>query len=84
VDGKIVGSELIVRTSQAELLPWKTMAVNYAGNGSGASNFGPTNKNLMEQVSQKNFGGQNRKQPVQQCNGASELVSLREAALTRI
>ena len=54
MNGKIVGSELIGQkfTSQG-YLHGRPSAVNYAGNGSGASNFGPTNKNLMEQVSQR-------------------------------
>jgi len=54
VNGKIVGSELIGQNfSSPGYFHGRPSAVNYAGNGSGASNFGPTNKNLMEQVSQR-------------------------------
>ena len=54
VDGKIVGSELIGQNfTSSSYFHGRPSAVNYAGNGSGASNFGPTNKNLMEQVSQR-------------------------------
>ena len=54
VDGKIVGSELIGQNfTSPSYFHGRPSAVNYAGNGSGASNFGPTNKNLMEQVSQR-------------------------------
>jgi K+-transporting ATPase ATPase C chain len=54
VDGKIVGSELIGQNfTSPSYFHGRPSAVNYAGNGSGASNFGPTNKNLMEQVRQR-------------------------------
>ena len=54
VNGKIVGSELIGQNfTSPSYFHGRPSAVNYAGNGSGASNFGPTNKNLMEQVSQR-------------------------------
>ena len=54
VNGKIVGSELIGQNfTSPGYFHGRPSAVNYAGNGSGASNFGPTNKNLMEQVSQR-------------------------------
>jgi potassium-transporting ATPase KdpC subunit len=54
VAGKIVGSELIGQNfTSPGYFHGRPSAVNYAGNGSGASNFGPTNANLMEQVSQR-------------------------------
>jgi len=54
VNGTVVGSELIGQNfSSPGYFHGRPSAVNYAGNGSGASNFGPTNKNLMEQVSQR-------------------------------
>ena len=54
MNGKIVGSELIGQNfTSPSYFHGRPSAVNYAGNGSGASNFGPTNKNLMEQVSQR-------------------------------
>jgi len=54
VNGSVVGSELIGQNfSSPGYFHGRPSAVNYAGNGSGASNFGPTNKNLMEQVSQR-------------------------------
>ena len=54
VNGKIVGSELIGQNfSSPGYFHGRPSAVNYAGNGSGASNFGPTNAKLMEQVSQR-------------------------------
>jgi K+-transporting ATPase ATPase C chain len=54
VNGKIVGSELIGQNfSSPGYFHGRPSAVDYAGNGSGASNFGPTNAKLMEQVSQR-------------------------------
>jgi K+-transporting ATPase ATPase C chain len=54
VNGSVVGSELIGQNfTSPSYFHGRPSAVNYAGNGSGASNFGPTNKNLMEQVSQR-------------------------------
>ena len=54
VNGKIVGSELIGQNfTSPGYFHGRPSAVNYAGNGSGASNFGPTNAKLMEQVSQR-------------------------------
>ena len=54
VDGKIVGSELIGQNfTSPSYFHGRPSAVNYAGNGSGASNFGPTSAKLMEQVSQR-------------------------------
>jgi K+-transporting ATPase ATPase C chain len=54
MNGKIVGSELIGQNfTSPGYFHGRPSAVNYAGNGSGASNFGPTNKNLMEQVRQR-------------------------------
>ncbi len=53
VAGKVVGSELIGQNfSRPGYFHGRPSAVNYAGNGSGASNFGPTSKKLMEQASQ--------------------------------
>jgi K+-transporting ATPase ATPase C chain len=54
VNGKIVGSELIGQNfTSPGYFHGRPSAVNYAGNGSGASNFGPTSAKLMEQVSQR-------------------------------
>ena len=54
VNGSVVGSELIGQNfTSPSYFHGRPSAVNYAGNGSGASNFGPTNKNLMEQVRQR-------------------------------
>ena len=54
VNGSVVGSELIGQNfTSPGYFHGRPSAVNYAGNGSGASNFGPTNKNLMEQVRQR-------------------------------
>jgi K+-transporting ATPase ATPase C chain len=53
VAGKVVGSELIGQNfSSPGYFHGRPSAVNYAGNGSGASNLGPTSKKLMEQASQ--------------------------------
>jgi K+-transporting ATPase ATPase C chain len=53
-NGKIVGSQLIGQNfTSPGYFHGRPSAVNYAGNGSGASNFGPTSANLMEQVSQR-------------------------------
>ena len=54
VAGKIVGSELIGQNfTSPGYFHGRPSAVNYAGNGSGASNFGPTSARLMQQVSQR-------------------------------
>jgi K+-transporting ATPase ATPase C chain len=54
VNGKIVGSELIGQNfTSPGYFHGRPSAVNYAGNGSGASNFGPTSATLMEQVSRR-------------------------------
>jgi K+-transporting ATPase ATPase C chain len=54
VNGTVVGSELIGQNfSSPDYFHGRPSAVDYAGNGSGASNFGPTSKKLMEQVSQR-------------------------------
>ena len=54
VNGSVVGSELIGQNfTSPGYFHGRPSAVNYAGNGSGASNFGPTNAKLMEQVSQR-------------------------------
>lgn len=53
-DGKIVGSELIgQRFSQDVYFQGRPSAVNYDGAGSGASNYGPTEPKLEEQISQR-------------------------------
>jgi len=54
VNGSVVGSELIGQNFTSPIyFHGRPSAVNYAGNGSGASNFGPTNARLMEQVSRR-------------------------------
>ncbi len=54
VDGKIIGSELIGQNfASPGYFHGRPSAVGYAANGSGASNFGPTNSKLMDQVSQR-------------------------------
>jgi K+-transporting ATPase ATPase C chain len=54
VNGSVVGSELIGQNfTSPGYFHGRPSAVNYAGNGSGASNFGPTSAKLMEQVSQR-------------------------------
>ena len=54
VNGSVVGSELIGQNfTSPGYFHGRPSAVNYAGNNSGASNFGPTNAKLMEQVSQR-------------------------------
>jgi potassium-transporting ATPase KdpC subunit len=54
MNGKIVGSELIGQNfTSPGYFHGRPSAVNYAGNGSGASNFGPTSAKLMEQASRR-------------------------------
>jgi len=54
VNGSVVGSELIGQNfTSPGYFHGRPSAVNYAGNGSGASNFGPTSAMLMEQVSSR-------------------------------
>ncbi len=54
VDGKIVGSELIGQYFQNPgYFHGRPSAVNYAANGSGAGNLGPTSARLMEEVSRR-------------------------------
>ncbi|MDD2755030.1 MAG: potassium-transporting ATPase subunit KdpC [Methanothrix sp.] len=54
VDGRIVGSELIGQTFQSPgYFHGRPSAVNYAANGSGAGNLGPTSARLMEEVSRR-------------------------------
>ena len=54
VDGKVVGSELIGQNfSSLGYFHGRPSAVGYAGNNSGASNYGPTSAKLMEQVRQR-------------------------------
>ena len=54
VNGKIVGSELIGQNfTSLGYFHGRPSAVDYAGNGSGASNLGPTSSRLMEQVSRR-------------------------------
>jgi len=51
VDGKVIGSELIGQSfSSPGYFHGRPSAVNYAANGSGASNYGPTSTKLMDQV----------------------------------
>jgi potassium-transporting ATPase KdpC subunit len=53
-DGKLVGSELIgQRFTQAVYFHGRPSAVNYDGGGSGASNYGPTEPKLQEQIAQR-------------------------------
>jgi K+-transporting ATPase ATPase C chain len=52
MNGKIVGSELIGQNfTSPGYFHGRPSAVNYIGDGSGASNFGPTSAKLMEQAS---------------------------------
>jgi K+-transporting ATPase ATPase C chain len=54
VDGRIIGSELIGQTFQSPIyFHGRPSAVNYAANGSGAGNLGPTSARLMEEVSRR-------------------------------
>ena len=54
VNGTIIGSELIGQNfTSPGYFHGRPSAVNYAGNASGASNFGPTSAKLMEQVGQR-------------------------------
>jgi K+-transporting ATPase ATPase C chain len=54
VDGRIVGSELIGQTFQSPgYFHGRPSAVNYAANGSGAGNLGPTSARLMQEVSRR-------------------------------
>lgn len=51
VDGRVVGSELIGQNfSSPGYFHGRPSAVNYAANGSGASNLGPTSAKLAEQA----------------------------------
>lgn len=51
VDGQVVGSELIGQSFfSSGYFHSRPSAVDYAGNNSGGSNFGPTSEKLMEQV----------------------------------
>lgn len=53
-NGKIVGSELIGQSFTQEVyFQGRPSAVNYDGGGSGASNYGPTELKLQEQISQR-------------------------------
>ncbi|MBE3556674.1 MAG: potassium-transporting ATPase subunit KdpC [Firmicutes bacterium] len=50
-NGRIVGSELIAQPVTDPGLFWpRPSAVNYAANGSGGSNLGPTNPELVKEV----------------------------------
>lgn len=54
VNGTIIGSELIGQNfTSPGYFHGRPSAVNYAGNASGASNFGPTSAKLMEQVGRR-------------------------------
>jgi K+-transporting ATPase ATPase C chain len=51
VDGKVIGSELIGQNfTSPGYFHGRPSTVNYAANGSGASNYGPTSTKLMDQV----------------------------------
>lgn len=63
VKGKIAGSELIGQNfSKPEYFHGRPSAVNYDGGGSGGSNFGPTNKKLIDRVEAgiKQIEGENK------------------------
>jgi K+-transporting ATPase ATPase C chain len=54
VNGTVVGSELIGQNfTSPGYFRGRPSAVGYAGNNSGASNYGPTSAKLMEQVLQR-------------------------------
>jgi potassium-transporting ATPase KdpC subunit len=54
VDGVIVGSELIGQSfTSPGYFHGRPSAVDYAGDNSGGSNYGPTSAKLMEQVNQR-------------------------------
>lgn len=54
VDGKVVGSELIgQKFTSPGYFHGRPSAVDYAANGSGASNYGPTSARLMDLVRQR-------------------------------
>ena len=54
MDGKVIGSELIGQSfTNPGYFHGRPSAVNYAANGSGASNYGPTSAKLMDQVRQR-------------------------------
>jgi len=54
VDGVVVGSELIGQSfTGAGYFHGRPSAVDYSGNNSGGSNYGPTSADLMKQVSQR-------------------------------
>jgi K+-transporting ATPase ATPase C chain len=51
MDGKVMGSELIGQIfTSPSYFHGRPSAVNYAANGSGASNYGPTSTKLTDQV----------------------------------
>jgi len=54
IDGKIIGSSLIgQKFDKSEYFNSRPSAVDYNASGSGASNLGPSNKKLMEQVKER-------------------------------
>lgn len=54
VDGVVVGSELIGQSfTSPGYFHGRPSAIDYAGNNSGGSNYGPTSAKLMEEVSQR-------------------------------
>ncbi|QSO47164.1 potassium-transporting ATPase subunit KdpC [Alicyclobacillus mengziensis] len=51
VNGRVVGSKLIAQAiSNPGLFHYRPSAVNYAANGSGGSNLGPTNPALIKEI----------------------------------
>ena len=54
VDGQVIGSEFIGQSfTSPGYFHGRPSAVDYAGNNSGGSNYGPTSADLMKQVSQR-------------------------------
>ncbi len=71
VNGTVVGSELIGQNfSDPGYFHGRPSAVDYAANGSGASNLGPSSTRLMEQVRQRIEQYQSREQSISKCNSS--------------